>query len=430
MNTDPVPFLTTTTPQDGPREVRDPWLRHRWLGIGSLVAALAFGALVVTGFRVSTQVPSIARSRLTIATVERGDFVRTVTADGVVVATQSPTLYSPSPGTINLKVHAGDTVVEGQTVAVINSPDLTAKILQERATLEGFRNDLRRAQLDAGQKVRQLQANFRQAEVDKQTAEREVARSRKAYELGSYSELQVLRAQDQFEKAEFADQLARERYKSQPEQNRFDIESKRVLLERQQYLVADLARQIDGLNVRAPVNGQIGQVEIADRASVGRDTPLLTVVDLSTPEIEIKVPESSARELQPGMPVDIEGNRRRWQGSVDGVAPAVVGGQVTTRVRFTQDKPTGLRQNQRLLVRILIDRREDTLVVDRGSFIDQAGAAFAYVVHGDVAERRPVQLGEASLEKVEVLGGLSAGDRMVISGTEAFDGAARVVLSK
>ena len=429
MSTDPVPFPSTTA-QDGPIEVRGSRLRYRWLGIGSLVAALAFGALVVSGFRVSSTVPSIDRSRLTIATVERGNFVRTVTADGVVVATMSPTLYSPPAGTVNLKVHAGDSVVEGQIVAVIDSPDLTAKLLQERTTLEGFRNDLRRAQLEADQKIRQLQAAYRQAEVDKKTAQREVDRSRKAYELGSYSELQVLRAQDQFEKAEFAYQLARERYKSQPEQNRFDIESKKVLVERQQYLVADLTRQVEGLNVRAPVNGQIGQVEIADRANVGRDTPLLTVVDLSTPEVEIKVPESSARELQPGMSVDIEGDGRRWQGSVDGVAPAVVGGQVTTRVRFTQDKPTGLRQNQRLLVRILVDRRENALMVDRGSFIDQAGATFAYVVHGDVADRRPVQLGETSLEKVEILGGLSAGDRIVISGADAFDGGSRVILSR
>jgi HlyD family secretion protein len=130
------------------------------------------------------------------------------------------------------------------------------------------------------------------------------------------------------------------------------------------------------------------------------------------------------------MSVDIEGDRRRWQGRVDGVAPAGVGGQVTTRVRFTQDKPTGLRQNQRLLVRILVDRRENALMVDRGSFIDQSGATFAYVVHGDVAEHRAVQLGETSLEKVEILGGLNAGDRIVISGGDAFDGASRVVLGK
>ena len=69
-------------------------------------------------------------------------------------------------------------------------------------------------------------------------------------------------------------------------------------------------------------------------------------------------------------------------------------------------------------------------MVDRGAFIDQAGATFAYVVHGDVAERRLVQLGETSLEKVEILGGLSAGDRIVISGTDAFDGAGGVILSK
>ena len=69
-------------------------------------------------------------------------------------------------------------------------------------------------------------------------------------------------------------------------------------------------------------------------------------------------------------------------------------------------------------------------MVDRGSFIDHGGGDFAYVVHGDVAERRPVQLGEISLEKIEILGGLSAGDRIVISETDAFDGASRVTLSK
>jgi HlyD family secretion protein len=181
--------------------------------------------------------------------------------------------------------------------------------------------------------------------------------------------------------------------------------------------------------VKSPVDGQVGQVQVADRASVAKDAALLTVVDLSALEVEIKVTESLARDLRPGMSADLEGGARHWSGSVSGVSPEVVAGQVTARLRFGNEKPAGLRQSQRLSVRIFIDRRDNVLMVDRGSFVDQEGGGFAYVVQGNVAERRPVRLGAASIAKVEILDGLSVGDQIVISGTDEFKSAQRVILS-
>jgi HlyD family secretion protein len=292
------------------------------------------------------------------------------------------------------------------------------------------RNDWQRSQREASQKLLGFKTAYEQARVDQDTAQRELERSRKAYELGAYSELQMLRAQDALEKMQFAFEQARQNFQAQPQQNQFDIASKQALFERQQLLVGDLRRQVEALSVRSPVEGQIGQVQIADRASVAKDAPLLTVVDLSALEVEIKVPESFAHELKPGMSGDLQGDGRHWQGSVSGVSPEVVNGQVTARLRFGAEKPAGLRQSQRMSVRILLDRRENVLMVDRGSFMDQEGGAFAYVVHDDVAQRRPIRLGAASLQKVEILDGLAAGERIVISGTDAFNGAERVILSR
>ena len=81
-------------------------------------------------------------------------------------------------------------------------------------------------------------------------------------------------------------------------------------------------------------------------------------------------------------------------------------------------------------MRILLDQRDNVLMVDRGPFIDQDGAGLVYVVHGNVAQRRPVELGAASLSKVEIVDGLNAGDQIVISGSDAFRGAERVLLSR
>jgi HlyD family secretion protein len=422
-------MLRDTAGQDRMIERTGLWKRHRTLALVSLAALIALGVLVAYLLRYSGAGVSVDRSRLSIASVERGSFVRDIAADGQVVAAVSPTLYANALGTVALKVHAGDTVSKGQVLAVLDSPDLTAKMSQEEATAVGLRIDWQRATLDADQKLLQLRDAFNQAQVDLKTAQRELDRSRKAYELGSYTELQALKAQDALEKAQFAFEQAKMNFDSQPKQNRFDIDSKKALFDRQEYLVADLKRQVDGLNVKSPVDGQVGQVQVADRASVAKDAPLLTVVDLSALEVEIKVTESLARDLRPGMSADLEGGGHHWQGTVSGVSPEVVAGQVTARLRFGAEKPAGLRQSQRLSVRILIDKRENVLMVDRGSFVDQEGGGYAYLVHGNLAERHPVHLGAASIAKVEILDGLSVGDQIVVSGTDAFNGAERVILS-
>ena len=422
-------MLRDTSAQDRVIEPQSAFKRHRKIIIAVLALALALILLAVYLMRYSGAGVSVDRARVAIASVERGSFVRDIAADGQVVAAVSPTLYANALGTVTLKAHAGDSVVKGQVLAVVDSPDLTAKLSQEDATLAGLRLDWQRATLEADHKLAQLRDAYDQAQVDLKTAQRERDRSRKAYELGSYSELQALKAEDSLEKAQFAFEQAKSNYESQPKQNHFDIDSKKALLDRQQFLVTDLKRQVDGLNVKSPVDGQVGQVQVADRASVAKDAPLLTVVDLSALEVEIKVTESLARDLRPGMTADLDGGGHHWQGSVNGVSPEVVAGQVTARLRFGDENPAGLRQSQRLSVRIFIDRRDNVLMVDRGSFVDQEGGGFAYVVHGNIAERQPVQLGAASIAKVEVLDGLAVGDQIVISGTDAFNSAQRIILS-
>src|SRR5260370_26717779 len=224
-------MLRDTSGQDRVIEPKNLLKRHRFaLAAGAIAAALLI-ALIVVLMRYSGAGVSVDRSRVSIATVERGNFVRDIAADGQVVAAVSPTLYANALGTVTLKVHAGDTVSKGQVLAVIDSPDLTAKLSQEEASSVSLRIDWQRAALDAERKLLQLRDAFNQAQVDQKTARRELDRSRKAYELGSYTDLQAPKAEDSLEKAQFAFDQAKMNYESQPKQNRFDIDSKRALFD-------------------------------------------------------------------------------------------------------------------------------------------------------------------------------------------------------
>ncbi len=111
------------------------------------------------------------------------------------------------------------------------------------------------------------------------------------------------------------------------------------------------------------------------------------------------------------------------------ISPEVKGGEVTGRVRFKGEVPAGLRQNQRVAVRIVMDKRANVLKVERGAFYEAGGGATAYIVRGDTAVRVPIQTGAVSVREVEIAAGLKEGDTIVISDTDDFKNAARVLLA-
>ncbi|HJR13675.1 MAG TPA: efflux RND transporter periplasmic adaptor subunit [Rhodanobacteraceae bacterium] len=385
--------------------------------------------LVPGALRLFSAGSSVSASRLQIATVERGSFVRDIAADGRVVAAVSPTLYANANGAVTLQVHAGDQVKKGQVLAVIASPELTNKLAQEESNADAMQVAYQQAKIDANQQRAKLQEAFENAKIDAQSAKRDLARYQTAFDKGAVSKLEVDRHNDALEKAQIQLGHAKDNLGMDDSSLALEVQAKKLAYERQKLLVADLKRQVDDLNVRSPVNGQVGQLFIAQTATVPKDAKLLTVVDLSALEVQVNVPESFARDLAAGMPAEISGNGKDWKGAVSAISPEVVNGEVVARVRFEGSKPEYLRQNQRLSVRIVLDKRDNVLTVARGSFVDESGGRYAYVVRDDIAYKTPVTLGPSSIDKVEILQGLKAGEKIVISGTSNFNGAAKVAIS-
>ncbi|HKT41681.1 MAG TPA: efflux RND transporter periplasmic adaptor subunit [Rhodanobacteraceae bacterium] len=399
-----------------------------YAAIGVVVLALLVW-LVPGALRLFSAGSSVSASRLQIASVERGSFVRDIAADGRVVAAVSPTLYANAAGAVVLQVHAGDKVAKGQVLAVIASPELTNKLAQEENNADAMQVAYQQAKVDANQQRSKLQGAYDNANIDEQSAARDLKRYQEAFRKGAVSQLDVDRHKDTLEKAQIELSHAKSNLGMDDSSLALEIQAKKLAYERQKLLVADLKRQVEELNVRSPVNGQVGQLFIAQTATVPKDAKLLTVVDLSALEVQVNVPESFARDLASGMPAVISGNGKDWKGAVSAISPEVVNGEVVARVRFEGSKPEQLRQNQRLSVRIVLDKRDNVLTVARGSFVDESGGRYAYVVRDGIAYKTPVTLGPSSIDKVEILQGLKEGDKVVISGTSNFNGAAKVAIS-
>lgn len=400
----------------------------RWLWPGLGVALVLAGLIwVVTGWDAGAR--SYDASRLRIAEVRRGDLVRDITADGRVIAANSPTLYAIAGGTVTLQVVSGDVVEQGRVLAEIDSPQLRSELAQAESTLAGMQAEADRAVLDA-QLARGASRNaLERARIDHIAARRELERNQQGFESGVVAEIDLAAARDELEKAETTLELAREDAGLQEQGTDLDIRNRRMLAERQRAVVDELRRQVEALTLRAPFDGQVGQIQVAQRSYAAANAPVMSVVDLSVFEVEIRVPESFARDLGIGMPGHIRAGGELLPAEVSAVSPEVVNGEVAARLRFSERQPPGLRQNQRLSARIVLDTRDNVLTVDRGPFLEQDGGRFAYVVDGGRAERRPIRTGAASLNTVEILEGLSEGERIVVSGSQLFDNANNVRIS-
>jgi len=403
------------------------WRRWLWPAV-AVITLLAGIGFVTKGWLGGSR--SFDGDRLRIATVGRGDLVRDIAADGRVIAANSPVLYAISAGTVTLKVVAGDVVKQGQELAVIDSPELRSKLAQEQATLAGLEAEAGRAALDATLTRATGAKMSDQAELVRTAAQRDLDRYQRGFDGGAVPQVDLAKAQDELKKAEIELQHARQDATLQSRGADLDARNKRLLSNRQQAVVDEVQRQVDALTLRAPFDGQVGQVQATQHTQVIANAPVLGVVDLSRFEVEIKVPESFARDLAIGMPAQLtSGSGQPFPGEISAVSPEVVNGEVVARIRFSDKQPPGLRQSQRMSARILLDTRKDVVKVERGPFVEQSGGRYAWVVNGSTASRRPVTFGVSSLGEVEIVEGLQPGEKVVVSGTDLFGDAEKVSIN-
>lgn len=423
------PLIRDTSAQDVPVEptLRAAGARRRWL-VGGALAALLVALAAPAVARWWSAEASVDGRTLRVATVTRGRFVSDVSVQGRIVAAVSPTLTAPAAGIATPRVTAGQPVRSGDVLAVVEAPDVVSEYQRERSTLQSLQAAWERQRIEARAEHARNRQTADLAAVTLAAAQREFERHRRAFDQGLVSRQELDRREDQLREAEVRHRHALEDVGVQDEKLGFEVRTRQLDVERQRVVVAELERRVDELTLRSPVDGVVGSLAIAQRATVGSQQPLVTVVDLSLFEVEIDVPEAYADDLASGMAAEIAYGSARYPGSIAAISPEVRNGQVTGRVRFDGDPPADLRQNQRVSVRLVLEEKPDALMVDRGAFFESGGGRIAYVVDGAVARRTPIRTGSTSLGKVEIVEGLTEGQSIVISGTDGFGGAGTVLI--
>jgi HlyD family secretion protein len=142
----------------------------------------------------------------------------------------------------------------------------------------------------------------------------------------------------------------------------------------------------------------------------------------------LRIPETQAKDISIGQPAKIDTRNGIVRGKVRRIDPAVQNGTVTVDVSLEGEMPRGARPDLSVDGTIEVERLPDVLHVGRPAY-GQANSAvglFKLTPDGSEATRATVRLGRTSVNTVEIVGGLSRGDKVIISDMSRWDGYDRV----
>jgi HlyD family secretion protein len=411
---------------------RDPQIRRRRHLRRALLGAVAIVVAIVasvTVARMEPAGPTVDRSTLVIDTVRRGDLVREVRGLGTLVPEDTRWLPATTDGRVErILLRPGAAVRADSIILELSNPDVEQQAGNARlalrsavAALESLRVELANERLTQEAQVATVDAEYKQAQMDAEANQ----------QLAERRLVSVLILRQAALKAEML-------------KTRLEIESKRLASAdasigarlRVQEAAVDQARAVvdllDGrlaaLKVRPGFSGTLQQVpvEVGQRVAPGQN--LARVADPSRLKAELRVAETQAKDIDIGQPAKIDTRNGVIAGIVSRKDPAAANGTVTIDVSLTGALPRGAVPDLSVDGSVQLERATNVLFMGRPAFGQEQSTITLFKLIDDEgrAVRTPVRVGRSSVNTIEVLSGLSAGDRVVLSDMSAWDTAGRV----
>lgn len=372
--------MMTTTTNGATRANENPMTRivtRRSFPVAALLLLLVAacggggGAAEEPGVEAPTAPPPMQVAQQNVATVDSFRLESGPSLSGTLVAERTAQLRPQASGTVlAVRVRAGDRVAAGQTIAVIDT-----LVLAEQA--------------------RSARLGLSSAELNAETAERNVARSTQLHAAGAIADRDLEAARNQAAQS-------------------------RAMLEDARARVASATKMLDNAVVRAPFSGIVSElpVSVGDVVQLGGSL-VAVVVDPSSLELEASVPASYFASLRTGSRVEFtvaSHPGKVFNGTVARVNPAVdaTTGQLRLYVRVPnadRTLATGLFAEGRVAI-----ESARGLAIPLGALDARATATSVRRVRGGVVEMVPVTLGlrDELAERVEVTSGLSRGDTVLV----------------
>ena len=405
-----------------------PWyVRYRMYMLGGavLVALVVYALVLQLGPR--TLEVEIADGQ--IATVTEGEFLEYIDVNGVVCPATMMRVNATEGGTVErICCHNGDILRRGDTILVLSNPKVLEEIAAERQNFDLQQMQHRQQLIEMQQKSITLRSQALQADFELKKIEQDYELAEEEARMGVKSKAQLKVARDEYEYNRRRTLLNIESLHQDSVLNVIN----RQLIQQQMMMEAQKLgnsnRRRDGLVIVAPSDGQIGNINAVIGGQVASGEQVGEIGVLTDFKVNARLNEYYIDRVQSGLPATAELKGRKYFFEVSRITPQVQDHSFAVELKL-EGGGSPLRPGQTLHLQIELGKPERRLIIPRGNFYTQTSGQWMMLVDetGHRAHRVPIKLGRQNTEYYEVLEGLSAGDRVFVSGYDTF-GDAEVLL--
>lgn len=377
-------------------------------------------AWLIAGQTSSTM--NVDRDSITVATVVKGEFNDYIRVVGHVIPDKIIYLDAIEGGRVEERlIEEGAEVRAGDVILRLSNPMLNIGILQSEADLAYQENELRNTRLTMDQEHLRLKHDKIAMLTDVTQKERRYSQYSHLYEKDLVSEEDYIRAREDYETATEQMKVLDNRIESDKELRNRQLQSLNDNINNMKKSLILIRQRLDNLLVKAPVDGQLGNLEAQVGQSISQGERIGQII---TPElkVEAQIDEHYVERVHPGLHAGFEREGKRYDMEVTKVYPEVQNGRFRTDLHFVSDRPENIRSGQTYHLDLQLGDPEEAVMIPRGSFYQSGGSRYVYVLDesGNTASLRHVRLGRQNPMYYEVLEGLNPGEKTIISGYELF----------
>lgn len=416
---------------DIPRPSQAKAKRRKRILIGSGIVVVLAGITFVLG-RLKAAVPTVDRGVVWIDTVKRGPMTREVHGLGTLTPEEISWIPARTNGHVDrIVLRPGAAVKPDSVILILSDPAVQQAALDADSQLKSAEADLENTRV-------QLQSSVLQAESDAATAKAtyEEARLRAAVEVdlvkdGLDSDLALQLAKVTAEQAATLNAIQQKRYAFARDSTLPQIAVKQAVVDQDRAQARLKHEDADALQVRAGMNGVLQLVQVDVGAQVVPGTNLARVADPTWLKAEVQIAETQARDMQIGQRAQIDTHNGIVSGKVARIDPSVTNGTVTVDVSLEGPLPKGSRPELSVDGTIELEHLDDVVYVGRPAFGAEHSTVgiFKLAADGVFAARTQVELGRSSVNTIEIVRGLTPGDRVILSDMSQWDANDRIKLN-
>lgn len=360
---------------------------------------------------------------VTLADVTRGEFKDYVRINSTVIPIQVVHISPEEGGIVVEKVaEEGQRVNRGDVIVRLSNSSLDLQILNAEAELAEKQNLLRNTQVA-------MQQDRLSNETELASLEMDVARKRRGFEQNErlYGERLVskeafIQAKEDYDLAQRKLKLVGERLKKDAQYRSIQMEQMEDNLENMQRNVVLVRERKSKLDVRSTIDGELGLLDVELGQSISSGQTIGQVNDLSDFKIEARIDEHYIDRVRVGLSATFERDGKTYALTVRKVYPEVREGKFRTDLVFVGTRPSNMRAGQTFYLNLELGSPIQAVLIPKGTFFQTTGGNWIFVLDksGSTAYRRNISIGRQNPQYYEIEDGLEPGERVIISGYEAF----------